>query len=69
MLKIKDDVDLKKLEKFGFEKQENGQYQKRYTTICKNRNIQGKGGTPAHSKIHLAEELYDLIIAGLVEKI
>lgn len=69
MLKIKDELDLKELEKFGFEKQENGQYQKIYTTICKNRNIQGKGGTPAHSKTHLAEEIYDLITAGLVEKI
>ena len=68
MLKIKDDVDLKELEKYGFYKNSLGQYQKIYTIICKNRNIQGRGGTPCHSKTHLAEELYDLIQAGLVEK-
>lgn len=69
MLKIRDNVNLKELEKYGFKKQENGQYQNTYTTICKNRNIQGKGGTPCHSKIHLAEELFDLIKADLVEKV
>ena len=69
MLKIKDNVDLKELEKFGFNLNLRGQYEKKYTIICKNRTIMGLGGTQAHSKVHLAEELYDLIKSDLVEKV
>lgn len=39
MLKIKDNVDLKELEKFGFYRRTNGQYHHRNFTICKNRTI------------------------------
>lgn len=69
MLKIKDDVDLKELEKFGFKLNGKGQYEKRYTLIYKNRKISGRSGDRAHSKIYIAYELYDLIQAGLVEKV
>ena len=69
MLKIKDDVDLKELEKFGFELNKNAQYQKRYTLIYKNRKISGRSGDKGHSKLYIAYELFDLIQAGLVEKV
>ena len=39
MLKIRDDVDLKELEKFGFELNSKGQYVKPNTLIFKNRKI------------------------------
>lgn len=69
MLKIKDDVDLKELEKFGFKSNKNGQYKKRYTLIYKNRKISGRSGDKGHSKLYTAYELFDLIQAGLVEKV
>ena len=68
MLKIRDGVDLKELEKFGFKLNEKGQYQKRFTLIYKNRKISGRSGDKAFSKLHIAYELYDLIKANLVIK-
>lgn len=68
MLKIKDNVELKELEKFGFKLNEKGQYEKRFTLIYKNRKISGRSGDKGFSKIYIAYELYDLIQAGLVEK-
>lgn len=68
MLKIRDDVDLKELEKYGFELNEKGQYQKRFTLIYKNRKISGRSGDKGFSKLHIAYELYDLIKADLVVK-
>ena len=81
MLKIKDDVDLKELEKFGFKfDEDSGKYS--YNVILKNKN----GGITLtvqswNRKIYLwaninsskneeiIEFLYDLIKADLVEKV
>ena len=68
MLKIKDNVPIEELEKFGFKLNNKGQYEKRYTLIFKNRKISGRSGDKGHSKLYIAYELYDLIKAGLVEK-
>lgn len=75
MVKIKDDVDLKELEKFGFK--QDTYIDKCYVKIFKlgtvykeeiiiwerERNIQ-----VTHA-IRLLETIYDLIQAGLVEKV
>ena len=61
MLKIKDNVDLKELEKFGFHKEFD--YYEGYDTIvdCYSREIEVYEGGE--------EKLFDLIQAGLVEKV
>lgn len=83
MLKIKDDVDLKELEKFGFENNYNNEYllksykqdfsQDDYVTIKKeDRSIQishYQDEYGATNIIRIDELLYDLIQAELVEKI
>ena len=69
MLKIKDNVDLKELEKFGFEKNIKGQYIKPNTLIYKNRVISGRSRNSGWSKLYIAYELFDIIQAGLVEKV
>ena len=69
MLKIKDNVDLKVLEKFGFEKNEKGQYIKPNTLIYKNRTISGRSRNSGWSKLYIAYELFDIIKADLVEKV
>lgn len=77
MLKIKDDIDLKELEKFGFKFfEETGQYR-----FCE-RNIDGETYIYINiwnrkilyrqEKVYdilCLEKLYDLIQAGLVEKV
>ena len=81
MLKIKDDVDLKELEKFGFEKKikyyrfENiaVEINTRYFLI-QAININQYGGFRAtdnknSSMIHINTKIYDLIKADLVEKV
>ena len=65
MLKIRDDVELEKLEVFGFNRNLKGQYETRDFTICKNRTIQVHNG----GNYNRNDKLYDLIIAGLVEKV
>lgn len=67
-LKIRDDIDLKELEKFGFELNSKGQYVKPNTLIFKNRKISGRSRNSGWSKLYIAYELYDLIKAGLVVK-
>lgn len=79
MLKIKDNIDLKELEKFGFELNMANQY-------VKTRLIDGEYTykiyiTPTHHYIQMIfyqsctiaksiqETLFDLIQAGLVEKV
>lgn len=66
MLKIKDNVDLKELEKFEFKYWE---YDKTYYTsdftIKKNRHIAVHNG----GNWHRNDVLYDLIKADLVEKV
>ena len=69
MLKIKEEIDLKELEKFGFKLNEKGQYIKRNTLIYKNRKISGRSDNPHWSKLYIAYELFDIIQAGLVEKV
>ena len=74
MLKIKDDVDLKELEKFGFNREyivdevaykkeyKEGLYYKEHMIIwCKDRKLQVDAQ-------ELLSTLYDLIQAGLVVK-
>jgi len=80
MLKIKDNVDLKELEKFGF-KQNKFNYYDDEIYICKDRKIiLGiernydeldiiAGSTCIEITNELLTKLYDLIQAGLVEKV
>lgn len=68
MLKIKDNVDLKKLEKFGFKKDKNIYYYKNVfgvivLRIFDNRKI----SNPTDDNANVL--LYDLIKADLVEKV
>ncbi len=71
MLKIKDDVDLRELEKFGLEPELNydktkiAYYKCKSFRICSNRTILPYNGTNARRY----DTLYDLIQAGLVEKV
>ena len=77
MLKIKDNVDLKELEKYGFTKPKYGCYEKlvkdnwnykMYIYITKDtRKIQVN--TYDDYDVDLDDTLYDLIQAGLVEKV
>ena len=70
MLKIKDNVDLKELEKFGFRENLKGQYLKQTVMICKNRNIQGRTGTSGWSKMYAVEkQLLDIAKALLIMEI
>ena len=82
MLKIKDNVDLKELEKFGFEKDRWKCYIK---TICEGRRGQSfeliissnrrvlegfsNGADGSGEEADLDDTLYDLIKADLVEKV
>ena len=79
MLKIKEDVDLKELEKFGFEEHEKNYFYYGFTTpFCnseirmyvnkEDRIITTVLDINVHeNKIH--DKIYDLIKAGLVEKV
>ena len=81
MLKIKDDVDLKELEKFGFEekrkyiRKDNIAIEKETRDlVIQAININQYGGFKAinnknSSMININDEIYDLIQAGLVEKV
>lgn len=71
MIKIKDDVDLKELEKFGF-KNEQGFLQKNTKCITYYINKDTRTieiWTNDAYEVILDSTLYDLIQAGLVEKI
>ena len=81
MLKIKDEVDLQKLEKFGFV-EVTGEHKKAYRVYQK---VKSLGGYPNNTEIwnvfsdrvisisiatqSSCDTLYDLIQAGLVEKV
>lgn len=69
VLRIKSDVDLKELEKFGFKLNDKGQYIKENTLIFKNRTISGRSRNLGWSKLYIAYELFDIIKADLVEKV
>ena len=82
MLKIKDNVDLKELEKFGFLKWENGcgttGYSKYFTRgsiiiVEKDKEFNNKYNDERMIKdndiICDVDTIYDLIKAGLVEKV
>ena len=82
MLKIKDSVDLKELEKFGFEEDIWGCYVK---TICEGRRGQSfeliisansrilegfaNGADGSGEEAYLDSTLYDLIKADLIEEV
>lgn len=78
MLKIKDNVDLKELEKYGWfdnharwleDSWLKNEYYPEYTsgkfTILKNKHIRSRAGDPYEG----LDALFDIIQAGLVEKI
>lgn len=72
MLKIKDNVDLKELEKFGWSKNRGGEYAKHTANAYwlirgKDRVIIFSSGMGLWSRT--LTELFDLIQAGLVEKV
>ena len=79
MLKIKDNVDLKELEKFGFRKEKKRRVVKGKCVYCKNNDYTtGKitiAGGNRHIRIiaygspNAIDEIFDLIQAGLVEKV
>ena len=66
MLKIKDSVDLKELEKFGFInfKWDNTYHNGKFT-VLKNRHIRSRAGNPYNG----LDDLFDLIKADMVEKV
>lgn len=71
MLKIKDNIDLKELEKFGFREKTNNKYEKgrlfdQYMEIQEDRII---AIYTSDDKGIDEDTLYDLIQAGLVEKV
>lgn len=72
MLKIKDNVDLKELEKFGFKREWNyktkefdGLYYCGSFKVCKNRHIKPYNGTNQNRY----DIMFDLIKTDLVEKV
>ena len=72
MLKIKDNVDLKELEKFGFKKERDEDY--RNETLTLDYIINGKNKEICIASTYgeydeLDNTLYDLIKADLVEKV
>ena len=77
MLKIKDDVDLKELEKFGFEENEYDyfyfQNPENYKEIRININIETRNVKtdldPFADGYIIHDKIYDLIKADLVEKV
>ncbi len=79
MLKIKDDIDLKELEKFGYEVDDVGlnvayliyrKYIKAYVSIDidTNNRVISKNVDDEYKEIQ-EEDIQDLIQAGLVEKV
>ena len=68
MLKIKDNVDLKELEKFGFVKRKNKYVIFKKLVIVMSVDIQTKELKTTNQKCVL-NKLFDLITAGLVEKV
>ena len=75
MLKIKDDVDLKELEKFGFKYVKNSNYpmlsnQKYYYDYARTMAVyeNTKVIIIKHTDNKTIDTLYDLVQAGLVEK-
>ena len=78
MLKIKDNVDLKELEKFGFGQGLYGSEANKAVTICINENRKITITSPNHCWWDWdyyynwnsdTDVIYDLIQAGLVEKV
>lgn len=79
MLKIKENVDLKELEKFGFEYNRNDNFYSKeiYESDCRlivdaDRIICYDNNSTAdmgYHNVELLTELYDLIQAGLVKKV
>lgn len=77
MLKIKDNVDLKELEKFGFYKKDNGEWQyadydsDEFIGVQENRYIYFETMPRYYGAIVEAvlPKLFDLIQSGIIEKV
>ena len=79
MLKIKDNIDLKELEKFGFEEEEAQYFYYGFTEpndqseiriyVEKDTKLISTGFDPFVSPYKIHDKLYDLIQSGLVEKV
>lgn len=79
MLKIKDNVDLKELEKFGFEEDEAQYFYYGFTEpndkseiriyVEKDTKLISTGFDPFVSPYKIHDKIYDLIKADLVEKV
>lgn len=68
MLRIKDNVDLKELEKFGFVKRKNKYVLFKRLVVIISVDIETKELKTTNQKCAL-NKLFDLIQAGLVEKV
>ncbi len=79
MLKIKDNVDLEELEKFGFEEDEGQYFYYEFTEPNSNSELRiyvdiktriiSTGFDPYVSPYKIHDKIFNLIQAGLVEKI
>ena len=79
MLKIKDNVDLKELEKFGFDDEGNRYFYYEFTEPNENSELRlyveketrelSTGIDMYCSPYRIHDKIYDLIQAGLVEKV
>lgn len=79
MLKIRDEIELKELEKFGFRERRKGRITKNGVVYCKNNDYTTGKTTVAGGNKHIRiiacgspnniDEIFDLIQAGLVEKV
>lgn len=79
MLKIKDNIDLKELEKFGFEEEETRYFHYGFTKAYPNSEIRiyvdvetriiSTGFDKFVSPYMIHDKIYDLIKADLVEKV
>ena len=70
MLRIREGFDLAELEKYGFTENRQGRYAKDCVVVFKDGTISGtnRGRTACWSKMGAVEELFDLIVAGIVVK-
>ena len=69
MLKLKEEMKMEDLEKFGFIRNHYGQYVTRFVKICRSRKIMGRGKlNDGLSMTYAIEDLYDLIKLGMIDK-
>lgn len=70
LLKVKDNIDLNMLKKYGFRQEDlswkpKDRWYNNNLTVCSNRTIQFKNG----GNWNRNDELYEMIIDGIVEKV